>query len=169
MTYPKAMGATFSEDRQRRFALWRVWERHKGLMLWVMCNPSTGSETKDDPTIRRVADFTKRGKYGGFVIVNLITQVTPHPIYIRDEFEPAEADTHLRAAIESCGLHIAAWGCPSMRSKETWSLFRSRVEIVRALCPEMLCLGMTRGGYPKHPVRLPKATKFTRLEWPVTF
>lgn len=161
--FPKAMGATFSPDRKRRFALWRVWNREAGLMLWVMCNPSTAGEARDDPTIRRIADFTKRAKYGGFVVANLITQVTAHPIYLRAEPEPPEADQALRDAIAACGLRVAAWGVPSVRTPEVWALFQEREKFAVELCGEMLCLGTTRsGGHPRHPVRLPKATKFER-------
>jgi len=71
--------AIISEDKKYRFALWRVWDKHKPLVLFIMLNPSTADGTFDDPTIRRCVNFAKSWGYGGILVGNLIAYRATDP------------------------------------------------------------------------------------------
>lgn len=59
-------GADFSNDRKYRYALWRIWDRTKPLVMFIGLNPSTANETENDPTIKSVGRISKNNGYGGF-------------------------------------------------------------------------------------------------------
>jgi len=64
-------GAEFSECRKYRYALWRIWDKSKPLVMFIGLNPSTANENVDDPTIRSVCRMTKNNGYGGVYMMNL--------------------------------------------------------------------------------------------------
>ena len=72
-------GAQFTEDRQYRYALWRIWNEDKPLVMFIGLNPSTANEYKNDPTIRRVMRYAADWGYGGVYMMNLFAWVTPYP------------------------------------------------------------------------------------------
>ena len=53
-------GAVFSNDRKYRYALWRIWNPNKELLLTIGLNPSSANESKDDPTITRLNQRPRR-------------------------------------------------------------------------------------------------------------
>ena len=53
-------GAWFSTDKRYRWALWRTWNVNKGRVVFIGLNPSTATETEDDPTVRRCIGFARR-------------------------------------------------------------------------------------------------------------
>ena len=63
--------AIISECEQYRYELRRIWQPKKGLVCWVMLNPSIADANIDDPTIRRCIGYTAKWGYGGRVVVNL--------------------------------------------------------------------------------------------------
>jgi hypothetical protein len=56
-------GAEFSKDRIHRYALYRIWDESKPLIMFIGLNPSTADENKDDPTIKRCVAFAKHWGY----------------------------------------------------------------------------------------------------------
>ena len=52
-------GAEISDCGKYRWKLWRIWDDSKPKILWIMHNPSTADAEKDDPTIRRIINFSK--------------------------------------------------------------------------------------------------------------
>jgi hypothetical protein len=44
-------GAVFSDCRKFRYALWRMWDGDKPLVMIIGLNPSTADEKVNDPTI----------------------------------------------------------------------------------------------------------------------
>ena len=63
--------ATFSDDRVHRYALWRIWDESLPKVLFIGLNPSTATETKNDPTIRRCMGYAKDWGYGGYIMGNI--------------------------------------------------------------------------------------------------
>ena len=53
MSGAQQSGAVFSAVY--RYLLWRAWDVALPRLLWVMLNPSTASEEKDDNTIRQLS------------------------------------------------------------------------------------------------------------------
>ena len=68
--------AEFSKDKKYRYSLSRKWSE-KEQVLFILLNPSSGDDTDDDPTIRRLISISKNLGYGGFEVVNLYTIINP--------------------------------------------------------------------------------------------
>lgn len=74
-----AKGAIFSEDREYRYALWRVWQPNKILLMAIGLNPSIASELTDDPTITRLQARAYKEGYGGLLMSNLYAFISTNP------------------------------------------------------------------------------------------
>lgn len=149
-------GAVLSDDRLHRYWLWRIWDRSLPVLVTCMFNPSEADERKDDPTIQNLCKFAKRWGYGGVLVVNLKTHRTPSPVELRahERRGNAQGDAYEQAwsvaldiAAESNNPVLAAWG--NYASEDDTAPF---LEKVRAAGVDMICLGVTRGGSPKHPM-----------------
>ena len=150
--------ARFSADGRHRFSLTRVW-RPGPRVAWIMLNPSTASDTEDDPTLRRCTDFARRWGFGSLEVVNLFSLATPSPAALRAAESPVSAknDIAVAAAIARAGLVVAAWGAAHRG-------LLGRAEAVRARLPVgTRCLGLTQGGDPRHPLYLPADTPLKLL------
>ena len=64
-------GAVFSDCRKYRYALWRMWDENKPLVMIIGLNPSTADETGNDPTITRCISFARSWGYGAVCVTNL--------------------------------------------------------------------------------------------------
>jgi len=71
--------AKLSVCRKYRYALWRIWDKSKPIVLFISLNPSTADEKEDDPTIRRCIGFAKSWGYGGLCMANLFAYRTKSP------------------------------------------------------------------------------------------
>lgn len=71
LTFPEVQRhAELSSDRLYRYRLSRIWADGPRA-TFVMLNPSTADENKDDPTLRRCMGFARQWGLGGLSIVNL--------------------------------------------------------------------------------------------------
>lgn len=150
-----------------RYTLERAWSCGPKV-LWIMLNPSTADEFKDDATIRRCIGFTKRWGYCGLGVVNLFALRSTDPrglLVAKDPIGP-QNDQALRLAFLNPGyaLMVAAWG----RSVSALpAALRGRAGAVLAMAGQeghvLHCLGRTADGDPRHPVRLPYDTELEVL------
>lgn len=156
------VGAKFSEDKKHRFALWRIWDMSKPLIMFVGLNPSTANEMTDDPTIRRLSrknGFTHKNGYGGFYMMNLFPFVTTYPEKLKAQMEfggmLAENDHYLRQVSLNCETIVFCWGNFDTygRDKEVMDMF-----------PTASCLGVNKSGSPKHPLYLKGNTRFVNFD-----
>ena len=76
--------ALMSDCGAYRYELRRTWDNTKPIVLWVALNPSTADHVKDDPTNRRIADFSRRWGYGGYVLANLFAYRAIDPQALAD-------------------------------------------------------------------------------------
>ena len=53
-------------------------------------NPSTADHIQDDPTNRRIADFSRRWGYGGYVLGNLFAYRSPDPKALKQARDPID-------------------------------------------------------------------------------
>ena len=159
------MDAVISECGKYRYVLRRslgsVLRWYKP-MLFVMLNPSTADATEDDPTIRRCMDFARREGMTHLNVVNLFAFRSPDPKELRYADDPVgpENDRYLREEIgkHSHGAVVAAWGAHHFAM--------TRGSEVYEMAPDKFwCLGRTKGGYPKHPLYLPKNAPLEQFSW----
>lgn len=180
---PGETGADFSDCGRYRYRLWRWW-REGPALVWVGLNPSTADGDTDDPTIRRVADFSERAGFGGLMMVNLfalratdpkVLLTTPHPLTTNASVDVLEAEIKAGAAMCGArfrardgsiqvvnGMVVAAWGSQPQILRQMPGVTTA----VKAWAGDKLrCLGTTKDGSPRHPLYLPKSAEF--VPWPV--
>ena len=114
-----------------------------------MLNPSKADDKKDDPTIRRLVNFTKKFNYGGFLVGNIFTTITPNPKEIdKSKGISGRNLEELLKLINTVDQIVYAWG----NTIEEPQLLKELV-----LSPK--CFGKNFNGTPKHPLYLPKNSK----------
>lgn len=138
-------GAYFSKCRKYRFALWRIWDDSKPLIMFIGLNPSTANEHEPDPTIKRVTKFAYKWGYGGFYMMNCFAFVTAYP---KELFKPyaeiEENDRWLKLISERCSEIIFAWG--------TFEAAKYRAEELCEMFPNGKALVVNKDGSPRHPL-----------------
>jgi len=146
-----ASEAVFSDCETYRYALTRVWDADLPRLAWVMLNPSTADELRNDPTIARCEARTRAMGCGAYRIVNLYAFRAPYPRDLRTAADPVgpENNEALQAAAAWARRVVCGWGAHAAadRAQEALALFR------RAGA-EPLHLGLTKAGQPRHPLHL---------------
>ena len=149
-------GPTVPIKCQYRYSLVRyIGGGRVGNLCWVMLNPSTADDTKDDPTIRRVKRFTYDAGYTSVVVVNLFAMRATRPVHLYEAAEAgydpvghANADT-IHSACATSSAVVFAWGAWPGVAKLT----HPNVDfIARSYGHAPLCLGVTKSGAPRHPL-----------------
>ncbi len=161
--HPHTLGtdtARFSGDRDRtyRYTLTRTWGDGQPV-VWIMLNPSTADCFTDDPTIRRVRNFTQRlaPDAGGLVVVNLyaLRATDPNELWTHPDPVGPAGDYYLGSRARQGDLVIAAWGTHGAghkRSPETLGRGANVAAELKAAGVQLHCLGTTKDGHPKHPL-----------------
>ena len=159
--------AEFSPCRNWRYTLHRQWDDGPAV-AFLMFNPSTADESKDDPTIRKCRGFAQRWGYGRMVIVNLFAIRGTDPKIVMRASDPIGPmnDFHIIDATMGCREIIAAWGCGSHMKGELALRPRQVMSMLGEYGRDVSCLGYSADGSPRHPLMLAYATpreKFERL------
>lgn len=144
-----------------RYELSRIWssERAPDLVMFVGLNPSTADGLTDDPTVRRWRAFAKAWGHDGMLVCNAypLRSTDPRPVA---GHEYGEAWLRNSEAIQGAGLRasriVACWGT---RITPTWQA--DLLELLRCFATggRVECLGLTKDGYPRHPLYLRADTK----------
>jgi hypothetical protein len=141
-------GAIIDETGAYRYLLWRIWDKSKFRVTFIMLNPSTADANIDDATIRRCVGFADSWGYGGMEVVNLFAYRTTDPYLLKIYDDPVgpENDDYIGISAARSKLMIAAWG--------TNGSFKGRDKAVIKSLGEVYCIDITKGGHPKHPLYL---------------
>lgn len=146
--------ATFGGDYSEfRLTLMRVWDAGAHLLVVCMLNPSTADHESDDPTILALIHFAQLWGFGGLLVVNLHAFRTSSPALLKCAPDPVGAryntpaiDDALQYARRTSGRVLVAWGNDGdYRFRDEWF-------VARASGIELICLGRTLSGQPKHPM-----------------
>lgn len=141
----KPSGAFFSDCRKYRYALWRIWDESKPLVMFIGLNPSTANETETDNTITRIKGIVKNWGYGGFYMTNLFAYVSTDPNKLLLPEATDSLNDHCLGIVSSkCEKIVFAWGAfkqAGLRSKEVIAMF-----------PNAYALKLTKDGSPWHPL-----------------
>lgn len=146
-----ASGAAFSPCMDYRYVLWRGWGEGP-LAATIGLNPSTADHVQNDPTVRRCIGFAQDWGMGGLVMLNIFGYRATLPGDMKAIEEPVghETDLYIQHFASRAEVVVAAWG--------VHGAFRQRGEEVAALVDSLQCLGVTKEGYPRHPLYLRKDT-----------
>jgi hypothetical protein len=147
----KSSGAAFSDCRNYRYALWRIWNRNLPLVMFIGLNPSTANESEPDNTIRRVKSISENLGYGGFYMMNCFPIISTDPKILKDTdktvFDQQQYfinNQKLKEVTAKCKDIIFAWG----NFKEV----QNRAKEVQLMFPNAKALHINKNGSPKHPL-----------------
>jgi hypothetical protein len=147
---PDSREAVFSADRHYRYRLTIRWNPSP-MCVFLMLNPSTADEVKDDPTIRRCVGYAKRWGHGGVAVVNLFAWRSTDPSVLCATVDPVgpENSSHILQAAQLGDPVICAWGKLDKK-------LRDRAGIVIDLLAHrpLYRLKANADGSPAHPLYL---------------
>lgn len=145
------MPAVFSPDRVYRYSLIRdINAGGHGIVNLVLLNPSTADEVADDPTIRRCRGFAASWGYRSLVVTNLFGIRATDPAVMKAATDPVgpENDRHIRDFAANANAVVVAWGVHGAhRSRDAEVL-----ALLASIGVQPVCLGVTMGGHPRHPL-----------------
>lgn len=147
-------GAAFSEDRVYRYLLWRRWHETKPTCLFLLLNPSTADEIKNDPTVERCERYAKSWGYGRLIVANLFAFRATDPKKLKWALDPIGPDNNawIQKAREMSDLCICGWGVNG-------TLYGRGMIVQNALkeLGPLHCLKKTKDGHCSHPLYLKKS------------
>ena len=158
--------AVISTDQRYRYWLTRVWTPDPSKRLvWVMLNPSTADGLGDDPTVRRIVNYSKDWGYHALDVVNLFAFRTPSPealvtaLQTNTDIVGPQNDEFLGNATKGHDV-VVAWG-------DNGAKYPARVKDVFGMLvageARIHHLGVTGKKQPRHPLYLKKDLKLTPL------
>lgn len=116
-----------------------------GYCVFIGLNPSTADALKDDPTIRRCVKFALRERCSRLVMLNLYAFRATDPKFLKYcgyQVGP-ENDRIIAHYMSIAKVAIAAWGVNAEPE---------RAKAVLQAHPNLMCLGTTKEGHPRHPL-----------------
>ena len=152
-------GAEFSEGFKYRYALWRIWDRSKPIVMFIGLNPSTANAVEDDATIRSVRRISEHNGYGGFYMMNCFAYVSKNPADLKLEVNNRVNDRWLHKIAAKCKTVVFAWGnfdvvIKTGRYWEMWQMFSDRA----------MALSQNKNGSPKHPLYCKSKSAFIKYK-----
>ncbi len=163
-TYQKgdaASIAVYSPCERYRYCLTREWDIAGRRVLFVMLNPSTATESHNDPTVERCERRARFMGGGAMRVVNIFAWRATDPAAMRavsDPVGPLNDVTLRESAVDwvrgDGDMIIAAWG--------NHGTHRDRGGDVAGLLAQsqrrIFTFGLTRTGQPWHPLYVDYAT-----------
>ncbi|MBL4906200.1 MAG: DUF1643 domain-containing protein [Sneathiella sp.] len=150
--YFKESGATFSDCKTFRYRLWRKWNNGP-TVSFLMLNPSTADENRNDPTIERCHRRAVAMGFGALDVINIFSFRATDPKDLKKATDPVgpETNTILLESARSADMTICAWGSHGdhkNRDREVRHLLKSNDIDVHFLT-------LTSKGQPGHPLYIP--------------
>lgn len=144
--------ANLSGCGKYRYWLRRSWDSTFTLptVTFIMLNPSTADAEQDDPTIRRCISFAKAWGCGQLAVVNLFAFRATDPKELATADDPVGIWNHSSVTnwTYRSQIVVAAWGVHGKLNEQGAKMERS----LRQLRVPLRCLGVTKDGYPRHPL-----------------
>lgn len=147
--------ALFSPDRTYRYALTRRWD-DRPMAAFIMLNPSTADAFVEDATVRRCITRARRLGAGGLLVLNLFGLRSTNPDRLYTHPDPVGPDNDwtilglLSDDQDPVGPVICAWGAHGAHLGRAARV----LGLIAPYVAQPLCLGLTRGGQPRHPLYL---------------
>ncbi|MEZ5776764.1 MAG: DUF1643 domain-containing protein [Paracoccaceae bacterium] len=141
--------ALYSECGAYRYLLTRDWGGG-GRILYVLLNPSTATEERNDPTVERCERRARRAGYGGFAVANIFAFRATDPGDLKRAEEPVgkrNDEVLLRAAAKARRI-VCGWGNHGAHLERGDAVLR----LLRTHGGMLWHLGLTSAGRPRHPL-----------------
>lgn len=148
----------YSQCDRYRYGLSRIWNAQQPALMFLMLNPSTADEHRNDPTVARCETRARAMGFGAVMIANIFAFRATRPQDLKRAKAP---NGDMNNALLDCwstqaGMTIAAWGVHGGH------LGRG-VEVARRYRGDMHHLGLTKDGHPRHPLYV--SFKTTPTAW----
>lgn len=143
--------AYFSDCMRYRYLLTRVLGGSGPITVFVMLNPSTADADANDPTVRRCVGYAQDWGSAGLIVANLYSLRSTDPKGLWFDEDPVGPENNKTLA-DLARYHrriICAWGSNARTDR-----VRTFHDIVMNVGGELLCLGTTKAGAPRHPLYL---------------
>lgn len=149
----RVSSALYSPCEIYRYALTREWDETGNKLLFIMLNPSTATEEKNDPTIERCERRAVALGYGAFRACNLFAFRATDPRDLKKAKAPIGPDnfTQLLEAARWADDILCAWGTHGAHM----GMGEVVANLLRAEDFTLHHLGLSKDGHPKHPLYLP--------------
>ena len=161
--------AAFSKCRNYRYDLRRYFPEGKGIVNFIMLNPSTADERTNDPTITKCEHYATTWGYKGLVVTNLLAYRATDPKLLLTHLDKATDSKHLGLNFEFIFKHImrsdlivCAWGNHGSLKIESLATdldLGTYVAHRLAQSQDLSYLKMNKTGHPAHPLYLRKDLK----------
>jgi hypothetical protein len=150
--------ATLSDCKKYRYCLTRIWDDKKPVVLFIMLNPSTADEEKDDATIRRCMKFSDDWGFGGLYVINLFAFRATKPEELLKESLPvgSENEHWFKEMNTLTDKVICAWGNGRIVDKIQKAF--PHYKPLRWIKKPLHYLELSKDGTPKHPLYLLKSS-----------
>jgi hypothetical protein len=144
--------AVYSGCETYRYLLTRDWGPG-GQLLYILLNPSTASELRNDPTIERCQRRARQLGFGGFGVANLFAFRATDPRDLKRAAQPVgpENDAVIEATAKAARQIVCGWGVHGSHRARGQEVARRLVTMGLPLAH----LGLTRHGAPRHPLYVP--------------
>ncbi len=142
--------AEYSDCERYRYSLARVWDETGPRAAFVMLNPSTATESQNDPTVERCERRARALGFGSFQVTNIFAWRDTDPRGMRAAEDPVgpENDRAILGAVEWADQVVCAWGAHGAHLNRGPAVEKMLRETGR----QLFTLGLTKAGYPKHPL-----------------
>ncbi len=156
--------AVYSDCERYRYALTRTWDEAGTRALFVMLNPSTATEIRNDPTVERCERRARALGFGAFRVCNIFAWRATDPREMRAAPDPVgpENDVAILEGAQWADRIICAWGTHGAHLDRGPAVER----LLRATARPLFHLGLTKAGHPKHPLYIGYATRPVPWEIP---
>jgi hypothetical protein len=144
--------AVFSPCEKYRYGLQRQWGDDKNNVVnFIMMNPSTADERRNDPTVERCQRRAVKAGYHGFIVTNVFAFRSTDPAGLLAATDPVGPHND-RLIVETAKMAktvVCAWGQPPKpirgRCLEVAKMLREQVVKLHAL-------RINSDGSPGHPL-----------------
>lgn len=155
-----ASEAVYSSCETYRYALTRSWDPAAPRLAFVMLNPSTADELRNDPTVERCERRARTLGFGSFRVVNIFAFRATAPSDLKKADQPEGPDNAavLTEACEWADQVIAAWGAHGSHRDQD----RKAKALMAKTTTDVFHLGLTKSGQPRHPLYVPYAQQPAR-------
>lgn len=143
--------AVFDRSEVYRYSLGRRWAKGGRRVCFCLLNPSTADASVLDPTLTRCYGYARAWGFSGMDVTNVFALRSTDPKGLREVADPIgpDNDAHIAKLAKNADLVVAGWGTHARLNDR----HQQALELLRSVC-EPMCLGVTKEGYPKHPLYL---------------
>jgi len=147
---------------ERRLWLRRSWikpgEQRRTIMFTGM-NPSTASHEVNDPTVTREVNFSMAWGFNDYIKTNVMDFRATYP---KDLLAPGVipcSERNLKTILHYARYAekiVLCYGAPKHKSLERYGKDVTQALLDAGHFEKMFCFGLTKNGFPVHPLYLPK-------------